>query len=223
MGKVIASVSGGKDSLYALYIALQEGLKVDYLLFIKAGGKAHRLNRWLLKLISESVGIPSLEVNKDTSKIQGVLKKLGADTLIYGVVGTPEHIDWYREICDPINVKLYAPLWGKNLSGTLEEMKKLGFRILIVEVDTSMGFPESWLGKELDDKILQEIYRLEKEQKINPSGERGEYHTLVLDCPVYKKSINVLGSKAVWEGSKGYLVIKKANLQPKTSLMPVRP
>jgi diphthine-ammonia ligase len=216
MGKIIASVSGGKDSLYALYSALQKGIKVDYLLFIKAGGKAHRLNRWLIKLVSESVGIPALEVDKDIPKIQKFLKKMDTETLISGVVGTSEHIDWYREICDPINVKHYAPLWGKNLSGSLVEMKELGFRILIVELDASMGFKKSWLGKELDDKILQEIFRLEKEQKINPSGEHGEYHTFVLDCPVYKKKIEITDCKAMWEGNKGYFVIKKANLQPKT-------
>jgi diphthine-ammonia ligase len=58
---------------------------------------------------------------------------------------------------------------------------------------------------------------LEREQKINPSGEYEEYHTLVLDCPVYKKKISIIESKAQWDGPKGYLVIKKAVLQPKNS------
>jgi diphthine-ammonia ligase len=58
---------------------------------------------------------------------------------------------------------------------------------------------------------------LENKQKINPIGEWGEYHTLVLDCPIYKKRINILKSEIKWEKTKGYVVIKKANLQPKTA------
>jgi diphthamide synthase (EF-2-diphthine--ammonia ligase) len=54
MSSVVVSLSGGKDSMYALYAALQGGLRVDYLMFIKIGGKAHLDNKWLMKFISES-------------------------------------------------------------------------------------------------------------------------------------------------------------------------
>jgi len=202
--------------MYALYIALQEGLDIDYLMFINNGSKAHRLNRWLLKLVSESLEIPAVTTGKEMHDIRRVLKKLKADTFISGVMVTPEHMDWYQEICNPIQVKHYAPLWGKNPFATLTEMKELGFQMLIIEVDVSMGSRESWLGKKLDNIVLQQINKLEKEQKLQPSGELGEYHTFVLDCPLYKKRINILDSEIVWENSRGYVVIKNANLQSKT-------
>jgi diphthine-ammonia ligase len=216
MSKVVASLSGGKDSMYALYIALQEGLDIDYLMFIKNGSKAHRVNRWLLKLVSESLEIPAVTTGKEMHEIRRVLKKLKADIFISGVTVTPEHMDWYQEICNPIQVKHYAPLWGKNPFATLTEMKELRFQILIIEVDVSMGSRESWLGKKLDGNVLQEINKLEKKQKMHPSGEFGEYHTFVLDCPLYKKRINILEMEIVWENSKGYVFIKNANLQSKT-------
>jgi diphthamide synthase (EF-2-diphthine--ammonia ligase) len=50
---------------------------------------------------------------------------------------------------------------------------------------------------------------------MNPIGEFGEYHTIVLDCQIYKKKIVVKKSKVTWKGSKGYFIIKKADLQPK--------
>jgi diphthine-ammonia ligase len=216
MSKVIASLSGGKDSMYALYTALQEGLEVDYLMFIKNGSKAHRVNRWLLELVSESLEIPVVTTGKRLQDIRRVLKELGAAIFISGVTATPEHMDWYQEICNPIQVKHYAPLWGENPFELLAEMKELGFQILIIEVDVSMGSSESWLGKKLDRNILQEITKLEKKQKMQPLGELGEYHTFVLDCPLYKKRISILDSEIVWENSKGYFVIKNANLQSKT-------
>jgi len=203
--------------MYALYISLQEGLDVNYLMFITNGSKSHRVNRWLLKLVSESLEIPAVTAGKEVHDIRRVLKKLKADIFVSGVMTTPEHMDWYREICNPIRVKHYAPLWGKNPLKALTEMKELEFQILIIEVDISMGSRESWLGKKLDNSVLQEIKKLEKEEKMHPIGELGEYHTFVLDCPLYKKSINILDSEIVWEKPKGYIVIRNVNLQSKTN------
>ena len=215
MSKVVAFSSGGKDSMHALYLALANGINVDYLLFIKNGSKSHRLNSWLLSLVSESLGIPSVTSEKELPKIRNTLKKLNASKVISGVMVTPEHIEWYKQICDPINVEHYAPLWGKQPIAALKELKKLGFQTKIIELDTSWGSSKSWIGKDLDTEIIQEMEKLEKQQKINPSGELGAYHTFVLDCPIFKKKIKILDSEVIWESSKGYFVIKDAELQPK--------
>ena len=217
MSSAVVSLSGGKDSTYALCQALKEGLNVNHLLFINVGSKAHLVNKWVLKLVSEAVQIPAVTVNKKLPEIRKALKKLKADTLVSGVMTTPEHMDWYQEVCGPIQVKHYAPLWGKNPLAALDEMKQLGFHMLVIEVNTALGSNENWLGKEIDDKMLAELKQLESKKKINPIGEWGEYHTLVIDCPIYKKKVNILRSETKWENSKGYLVIKKANLQPKTT------
>ena len=203
--------------MYALYAALKEGLKVDYLMFIKIGGKAHLDNKWLMKLVSEAVGLPTVATGGRIAEIRKSLQKLEAGTFVSGVMTTPEHIDYYREICDPINVRHYAPLWGKNPLKALAEMQQLGFRMLVIEVDTSMGANKDWLGKKIDDKILHEIEELKANRSINPIGEFGEYHTFVVDCPIYKKRINITKSKTVWKKSKGYFEIKKAKLQSKAT------
>lgn len=215
MPNAVVSSSGGKDSIYALYMALKEGLNVNYLLFINNGGKAHLANRWILELVSESLGIQSITVGKTITEIRKALRKLKTDILVSGVMTTPEHIDYYQKICEPIQVKHYAPLWGRKPLLALSEMKQLGFKMLIIEVDFSMGSRKNWLGKEIDYDILGEIKELESYQKMNPIGEFGEYHTLVLDCPIYKKRINILESEIVWENSKGYVLIKNADLQSK--------
>ena len=203
--------------MYALYAALKEGLKVDYLMFIKIGGKAHLDNKWLMKLVSEAVGIPTVATGGRIADIRKSLQKLEAGTFVSGVMTTPEHIDYYREICDPINVRHYAPLWGKNPLTALAEMQQLGFRMLVIEVDTSMGANKDWLGKEIDSKILHEIEELKASKSINPIGEFGEYHTFVVDCPIYRKRIEVTKSKTIWKKSKGYFEIKKAELQSKAT------
>jgi len=215
MSSVVVSLSGGKDSMYALYEVLKEGLKVDYLMFIEIGGKAHLANQWLMKLVSEAVGIPAVTTGGKVPQIRKTLQELNTGTLVSGVMTTPEHMDYYREICDPINVKHYAPLWGKNPLTALAKMKKLGFRMLFIEVDVAMGANKNWLGKEIEESMIQEIEKLKEDRSINPIGEFGEYHTFVVDCPVYKKRINVTKSKTVWKEAKGYFEIEEATLQPK--------
>ena len=217
MGNIVVSLSGGKDSMYALYAALKGGLTVNYLMFIKIGGKAHLDNKWLMNLVSESVGIPAVTVGGRVPQIRKALQKLKAGTFISGVMTTPEHMEYYKEICDPIQVKHYAPLWGKNPLTALAEMRQLGFRMLVIEVDTSIGANRNWLGKEIDDEMIDELKTLKTNRSINPIGEFGEYHTVVLDCPIYKKRINITKSKMIWKKSKGYFEIKKAELQPKTT------
>jgi diphthine-ammonia ligase len=215
MSNVIVSLSGGKDSVYALYTALKEGLNITHLMFITTGGKGHLENRWMIKLLSEAIGIPAVVVGKKPDDIRKALKKMHADMLVSGVMTTPEHLDYYKEILDPISVKQYAPLFGKNPLDSLAEMQELGFHSLIIEIDTSLGSNKNWLGCEIDQGVIDEITQLVNDKKMNPIGEWGEYHTFVVDCPIYKKKIRVEKSKTMWKGTKGYFLIKKASLQPK--------
>jgi len=46
-------------------------------------------------------------------------------------------------------------------------------------------------------------------------GEGGEYETLVLDAPFFRKRIELTETQKVWEGASGYLLIKKATLVDK--------
>ncbi|MGD6810178.1 MAG: diphthine--ammonia ligase [Candidatus Bathyarchaeia archaeon] len=212
---VVVSLSGGKDSVYALYMALKEGLNVKHLMFIQTGGKAHLENKQMIDLISEATGIPAIVVGKKPQDVGKALHKLGADMLVSGVTTTPEHLDYYRGILDPIGVKQYAPLFGKDPIMGLDEMQQLGFKCLIIEVDTALGANKEWLGKVIDKNILDEIKQRVTEKKINPIGEWGEYHTLVVDCPIYKEKIAVERAKMEWKNTKGYYIIKKATLQSK--------
>jgi diphthamide synthase (EF-2-diphthine--ammonia ligase) len=47
---------------------------------------------------------------------------------------------------------------------------------------------------------------------IHMAGEGGEYETLVLDAPFYKKHIEIVKSEVEWEGDRGSLKILEAKL-----------
>jgi len=46
-------------------------------------------------------------------------------------------------------------------------------------------------------------------------GEGGEYETLVLDAPFFKKRIRILSARTIWNGESGYLLVEKAELEDK--------
>jgi diphthamide synthase (EF-2-diphthine--ammonia ligase) len=101
MPKIVAFSSGGKDSMYALYLALNNEINVDYLLFVKNGSKAHRLNSWLLELVSETLEIPAVTTDKDMPAIRKTLQKLKADMIISGVmistwIGTTRYVNQFK-------------------------------------------------------------------------------------------------------------------------------
>ena len=90
----------------------------------------------------------------------------------------------------------------------LREMIDIGFRAVIVAV-AAEGLNEEWLGREIDEECLRDLLKIRSKYGINISGEGGEYETLVVDCPLYTKSIEIVKAKKVWEKNRGVLEIKK--------------
>lgn len=70
---------------------------------------------------------------------------------------------------------------------------------MIIKV-AAFGLNEKHLGKKLDElydyfiKIVRILYNINyqhKEHGFHPCGEGGEFESLVLDCPLYKKKIQM--------------------------------
>jgi len=66
-----------------------------------------------------------------------------------------------------------------------------------------------WLGRSLNKKFIQEL-----NPEIDPCGEKGEFHTLVVDGPMFRKPIQILEAEPVIKerfGKHWFLEIKKYN------------
>ncbi|MDI6691181.1 MAG: TIGR00289 family protein, partial [Candidatus Bathyarchaeota archaeon] len=50
---------------------------------------------------------------------------------------------------------------------------------------------------------------------VSVVGEGGEYETLVLDAPFFKKRIRIVEAEKVWKNQSGYLLVTKAELENK--------
>ncbi len=221
---VAALVSGGKDSALALYRALKQGYKVKYLVTMipqrPDSWMFHYPNIHLADLFAEAVGIPL--VKGETSGVKETelenLKRLLANLQVDGVV-TGAIMSQYQKkridrICQELNLKSIAPLWHENPQKLLAEMVDLNFEVLIVGV-YAYGFDITWLGRKINQKTISDLIKLSKKYQISVVGEGGEYETLVLDAPFFKKRIQLVQTEKIWENHSGYLLVKKAKLVEK--------
>ena len=202
---VICSWSGGKDSCLACYKAIQQGYQVKYLLnFISKEFKRgcfHGIEAKLLKLQAELIGIPLVqkEVMADMQKYEeefkavvSELKSRGIKGMVFGDIYLDEHKVWVERVCADLGITSIEPLWNESPSNLIEEFVDLGFRAIVVSAQADK-FDKDFVGRQVNRELLAEL----KSRNICPCGENGEFHTLVVDGPIFKKSIKILESEPV--------------------------
>jgi len=77
----------------------------------------------------------------------------------------------------------------------------------------AFGLDKSWLGKIIDNESIKNIISIEKKYKINIAGEGGEYETITVDGPIFKKKLIIDDYKIRWNRDNGYLNIKNSHLE----------
>jgi len=197
MTEYAASWSGGKDSCFACWKAISQGLKVNHLLnFINTDSTramSHGLDRKLIALQAQAMGLPILQqkVTWETyeagfKKALAELKLKGTTGLITGDIYLQEHKDWIDRVCSESGVKAVLPLWGMDSARLLAEFIDVGFKAIVVSVKTQV-LGKEWLGRQVDKKLASELEQL----AIDVCGEAGEFHTFVYDGPIFKKPIKI--------------------------------
>jgi diphthine-ammonia ligase len=226
--RLASLVSGGKDSLYAAYLAKKAGHSIDFLLAMLPENKEsymfHAHNLHLLENISELMDIPLLlgttkgekEEELDDLKLLIGSVKNKVDGITTGAIASNYQKSRIDKICQELSLKSIAPFWGKDPEATLRQMIRDGFEIIIVSV-AAPPLDEKWLGKKIDEKCIDELIKLNKKFGIHLLGEGGEYDTLVTNCPLYSKRIVIEKSKKHWDAKtkSGSLAVKKIRLAEK--------
>ncbi|MCF8000533.1 MAG: diphthine--ammonia ligase [Halanaerobiales bacterium] len=191
------SWSGGKDSALALYKAIQAEYKPKKLLnMLSEEGKksrSHNLSLPVLEAQAEALNI-SLETRRTSwdnyeETFIGALKDLhkeGIGTGVFGDIDLEGHREWEEKVCKAANMEAYLPLWQIKREELLNEFIEEGFKTMIIVVNEEY-LDEKYLGKIIDKELIKEF----NEIGIDPSGENGEYHTVVLDGPIFNKKLEV--------------------------------
>ncbi len=215
-----ALYSGGKDSSLALWLAQRERIDVDVLITVvpekEDSYMFHKPNLHLVPQLADSMDIDLIKVKtegkkeKELNDLRKALEELGdeIDGLIVGAVASSYQMDRVERLGSEFSLEIYAPLWNMDQKELLDELVENGFKAIMVSV-SAMGLDQGWLGRQMDQDCIDELLELEVEYGINPSGEGGEYETLVLDAPNYQEAFKVLREEKEWDGRRGVYRVKE--------------
>ncbi len=189
----VAFFSGGKDGLYAVHLAERNGIEVPYLLALKTtiGLSPHWENFSALKTLAEAMGreLLTFDMSRGSKALAEFIGSLDVDYLIAGDVLLENHLRWIERLAEGAGVKPLEPLWERNTKELAEEILNAGFEYAIIAVNREK-LGKEWLGytfRSLDDLELF----LEKNPGIDPVGEFGEFHTVVLASPLFKGCFDI--------------------------------
>ena len=109
---------------------------------------------------------------------------LGAEACVYGDIDIDEHLQWNSDRTDHVGMKAIMPLWHGDRLSLVHEVIGLGYKCIIKCVRPGM-LPDSFLGKTLSEEVLKEM----EPYGVDPCGEYGEYHTVVVDGPLFSHPV----------------------------------
>jgi diphthine-ammonia ligase len=220
--------SGGKDSVFAMYKALQKGHEVVCLISVISHNTEsymfHTPNIHLTDLQAKALEIPliqqatqgekEVELEDLKSAIQTAKQKYQIEGVVTGAIESVYQATRIQKICDELDLWCFNPLWQVHQVDHLKELVSHGFSIIISAV-LAEPFTKKWLGREINDKTIKELAKLGETHKINPAGEGGEFESLVLDGPLFKKRIEIVEANPHYSNHAGVFEIKEAKLVEK--------
>lgn len=237
-GTWISLFSGGKDSSYALYRALEDGKPVSHLVTVHPEGDSYMYHvpaTDLAELAAESIGIDSIAVrpgtlgaegttdasrqgDREIEPLESALSSLEDDLdggirgLIVGAVESEFQQSRISTLCDRYGWECFTPLWNQPPRDLATAMLDAGFDIRIIQVAAG-GLDRSWLGRRLDREALAALEALSESHGVHILGEGGEFETFVVDAPHMDRSI-ALEYTPEWDGTRGSIAVTDATLEP---------
>ena len=227
----VSLFSGGKDSAWALYRALDDGLPVARLLTVHPEEDSHLYHvpaTDLAGLAAASIGIELHEVeagshdeldsgargDAELEPLERALADLADDLdgglagVVAGAVESEFQQTRIEALCERLGIELYTPLWQRDPRKLADAMVAAGFEIRVVAV-AAAGLDESWLGRRLDADAFDDLEILHEKYGVHLLGEGGGFETLVTDGPHMARPIE-LDYETEWDGVRGRLRIRDA-------------
>jgi len=205
--KFVASYSGGKESVLAIYRAIKQGHEPIALIttFNTDADRSHfhGLSEEVLESVSKSLDIPlwliktsgeDYAINLEKALLRA--KEQGAQACVFGDIDIEGHLEWCSQRCENVGIKPLFPLLGESRKDVVYEMIDCGFVANISTVNTRY-LSEDFLGQQLTKEVAERIAAC----GADICGENGEYHTFVWAGPIFKQPVGFsFGEKSIMDG-----------------------
>ncbi|MDE2980362.1 MAG: ATP-binding protein [Gemmatimonadota bacterium] len=201
---IFVSWSSGKDSAWALHVLRQQPETWDVRGIFTTVTTAfdrvsvHGTPRWALEQQARRLRLPIYEIEipypcsndaYDTAmhgflaRARGLPEVRTASHLAFGDLFL-EDVRAYRE--DRLAKTGFTPvfpIWGSDTTRLAHTMIDSGLRAVVNAVDPELA-PAEIAGRWFDRKLLADL-----PPQVDPLGENGEFHTCVLDGPMFSSSV----------------------------------
>ena len=166
----------------------------------------------VMELQSKALGIPHIKIKIESTRPQDrydqildvharLNKEEGIEGIVTGDIDNVHHKRVWKDACKKLNMKLIMPLWDRPFSFIPGSPYRK--RVLNMELSLAMSpilscidlkyFGEEWLGREFDRACVEDMKPLVGRPGvgIDAAGEPGEFHTTVLDAPLFKEAVKI--------------------------------
>ncbi len=200
--------SSGKDAALALYLLKQqENINIDKLVttvnefYQRVSMHGVRLD--LIERQSKEIGISldfiKLPENPTMAEYEEILtskitqyKSEGFYHCGFGDIFLDDLKQYREEQLKKVGVKAFFPLWKKNTGELLQQFIELGFKAILVCIDSSK-LDKSFLGREIDECLINDLPK-----DVDLCGENGEFHTFCYDGPIFKHPVRFKKGEATF-------------------------
>lgn len=198
--------SGGKDAMLALDRARRAGYHVPLLVSLYDGATSrvryHGVRKQLLDLQATALDLELLALPVPPGGYEPVfndalrnLRARGIRGVVFGNISLADVRAWYEQRVVAADLEHVEPLWGDPAVEIAWEVVERGFRPIIVSVNLAEhAIP--FLGREFDADLVTQI---SVQDQLDPSGERGEYHTFVFDGPDFAHPVGFTTGQTIEE------------------------
>lgn len=192
---LLCSWSGGKDSCFAL-MQMNQRPTVIFTTLNEWGdrSRSHGLSPAILDAQAKAIGCPSVTIStswdnyteKYIARLKSLTNEYQLTDAVFGDIDLQPHREWEEKVCAEAQLNCHLPLWKKNRKELVFTMIESGIKTMIVSCNDTLG--ASFLGRIMDAKTVEDL----EARGVDVCGENGEFHTVVLDCPLFQYPIEVI-------------------------------
>jgi diphthine-ammonia ligase len=219
--------SGGKDSLFACWRAMQKEEVVCLITVVSRNAESymfHTPNIRLAALQAEAAGLPLVEVETagiEEAELDDLARAIeiavadhGIEGVVSGAILSVYQAARIQRICQALDLWCFNPLWHTDQEAYMEELVAAGFGVLVSGV-FSEPFDATWLGRVIDRAAIDELRVYARTHRISLTGEGGELETFVFDAPFFSRRIEIGEAAVSYKNYHGKYLITNARLVEK--------
>jgi diphthine-ammonia ligase len=221
--RVVALVSGGKDSCFNILHCLANGHDIVALANLRpANHDVQELDSFMFQTVGHDVldfyeectGLPMYrgdihgtsknqqldyestqddEIEDLYTLLSKIKEEMNIEAVSVGAILSSYQRTRVENVCARLGLTSLAYLWQRDQLKLMAEMVESDMDARLIKV-AAVGLKESHLGKSLKE-MFPIIVRLNQKFEVHICGEGGEFETLVLDAPFFIKKLSVVSSE----------------------------